>query len=103
MRGSPRRHGRRPRARREPRPPPGRPMPRRGRLLIFPCNGNGLEALDCLGDAFRCIGFIDDRPRACPRRCTACRCSAAGRWPSIPRPSRSRCPAAPRATPAGPR
>jgi sugar O-acyltransferase (sialic acid O-acetyltransferase NeuD family) len=31
-------------------------------LLIFPCNGNGLEALDCLGDAFRFIAFIDDTP-----------------------------------------
>jgi sugar O-acyltransferase (sialic acid O-acetyltransferase NeuD family) len=31
-------------------------------LLIFPCNGNGIEALDCLGDAFRCVGFIDDTP-----------------------------------------
>lgn len=31
-------------------------------LLIFPCNGNGVEALDCLGDAFRLIGFIDDTP-----------------------------------------
>ena len=29
-------------------------------LLIFPCNGNGIEALDCLGDAYRCIGFVDD-------------------------------------------
>src|SRR4030095_14765611 len=29
-------------------------------LLIFPCNGNGVEALDCLGDAYRCIGFVDD-------------------------------------------
>jgi sugar O-acyltransferase (sialic acid O-acetyltransferase NeuD family) len=29
-------------------------------LLIFPCNGNGSEALDCLGEAYRCIGFIDD-------------------------------------------
>ena len=29
-------------------------------LLIFPYNGNGLEALDCLGDAYRCIGFVDD-------------------------------------------
>ena len=34
------------------------PMP----LLIFPCNGNGIEALDCLGEAFRCVGFIDDTP-----------------------------------------
>lgn len=31
-------------------------------LLIFPCNGNALEALDCLGDAFRCEGFVDDTP-----------------------------------------
>jgi sugar O-acyltransferase (sialic acid O-acetyltransferase NeuD family) len=31
-------------------------------LLIFPCNGNGVEALDCLGEAFRPIGFVDDSP-----------------------------------------
>jgi sugar O-acyltransferase (sialic acid O-acetyltransferase NeuD family) len=31
-------------------------------LLIFPCNGNGIEALDCLGDAHHCIGFVDDTP-----------------------------------------
>ena len=31
-------------------------------LLIFPCNGNGLEALDCLGDAYAFAGFIDDEP-----------------------------------------
>ena len=31
-------------------------------LLIFPCNGNGLEALDCLGSEYRAIGFIDDSP-----------------------------------------
>jgi sugar O-acyltransferase (sialic acid O-acetyltransferase NeuD family) len=31
-------------------------------LLIFPCNGNGLEALDCLGDGYECIGFVDDTP-----------------------------------------
>jgi sugar O-acyltransferase (sialic acid O-acetyltransferase NeuD family) len=36
--------------------PPARP------LLIFPCNGNGVEALDCLGDAYRCVGFVDDTP-----------------------------------------
>lgn len=29
-------------------------------LLIFPCNGNALEALDCLGSAFDLIGFVDD-------------------------------------------
>ncbi len=32
-------------------------------LLIFPCNGNGLEALDCLGSAYACIGFADDTLR----------------------------------------
>jgi sugar O-acyltransferase (sialic acid O-acetyltransferase NeuD family) len=34
----------------------------RKKLLIFPYNGNGLEALDCLGDEYECIGFIDDTP-----------------------------------------
>lgn len=37
-----------------------RPDPRS--LLIFPCNGNGLEALDCLGTQFACRGFVDDTP-----------------------------------------
>lgn len=31
-----------------------------GQLLIFPCNGNGLEALDCLCRGIQAIGFIDD-------------------------------------------
>lgn len=31
-------------------------------LLIFPCNGNGVEALDCLGADYRLLGFIDDTP-----------------------------------------
>ncbi len=31
-------------------------------LLIFPCNGNAVEALDCLGDAHRLVGFVDDTP-----------------------------------------
>jgi sugar O-acyltransferase (sialic acid O-acetyltransferase NeuD family) len=30
------------------------------KLLIFPFNGNGVEALDCLADQFECIGFVDD-------------------------------------------
>ena len=29
-------------------------------LLVFPCNGNGLEALDCLGEGFHMLGFVDD-------------------------------------------
>jgi sugar O-acyltransferase (sialic acid O-acetyltransferase NeuD family) len=31
-------------------------------LLIFPFNGNGLEALDCLDDAYRLVAFVDDTP-----------------------------------------
>jgi len=31
-------------------------------LLIFPYNGNGLEALDCIGEGYRFLGFIDDTP-----------------------------------------
>src|SRR5690606_37902185 len=29
-------------------------------LLIFPFNGNGLEALGCLGKNFNFLGFVDD-------------------------------------------
>jgi sugar O-acyltransferase (sialic acid O-acetyltransferase NeuD family) len=38
---------------------PRAPVP----LLIFPCNGNGIEALDCLGSQYRMLGFIDDTPQ----------------------------------------
>jgi sugar O-acyltransferase (sialic acid O-acetyltransferase NeuD family) len=31
-------------------------------LLIFPCNGNAIEAVDCLGESLELIGFIDDAP-----------------------------------------
>jgi sugar O-acyltransferase (sialic acid O-acetyltransferase NeuD family) len=31
-------------------------------LLIFPCNGNGIEALDCAAATHEVIGFIDDTP-----------------------------------------
>lgn len=30
------------------------------KLLIFPYNGNGIEALDCIGNQFEFIGFVDD-------------------------------------------
>ena len=30
------------------------------KILIFPHNGNGLEALDCLGNDFKLAGFVDD-------------------------------------------
>jgi sugar O-acyltransferase (sialic acid O-acetyltransferase NeuD family) len=29
-------------------------------LLVFPANGNALEALDCLGGAFSLLAFVDD-------------------------------------------
>ena len=31
-------------------------------LLIFPCNGNAVEALDCLGSAYQLLAFVDDTP-----------------------------------------
>ncbi|MDE3009405.1 MAG: NeuD/PglB/VioB family sugar acetyltransferase [Pseudomonadota bacterium] len=31
-------------------------------ILIFPRNGNGVEALACLGTAWRMVGFIHDAP-----------------------------------------
>lgn len=33
-----------------------------GALLIFPCNGNALEALNCLVPAHHFLGFVDDTP-----------------------------------------
>jgi sugar O-acyltransferase (sialic acid O-acetyltransferase NeuD family) len=30
------------------------------RILIFPCNGNAIEALDCLGPTYEFAGFVDD-------------------------------------------
>ena len=37
-------------------------MQERPGLLIFPYNGNGLEALACIGDQYTFIGFVDDIP-----------------------------------------
>lgn len=31
-------------------------------MLLFPCNGNAIEALDGLGDDWHCVGFVDDTP-----------------------------------------
>lgn len=42
--------------------------PRDRTLLIFPCNGNGLEALDCLTEADCFLGFVDDAPEKHGRR-----------------------------------
>lgn len=38
-------------------------MNQRKGLLIFPCNGNAIEALDCLGATHELIAFIDDSPQ----------------------------------------
>lgn len=32
------------------------------KLVIFPYNGNGLEAIDCINNEFEFLGFIDDTP-----------------------------------------
>jgi sugar O-acyltransferase (sialic acid O-acetyltransferase NeuD family) len=32
------------------------------KLLIFPFNGNALEAMDCIGGQYELLGFIDDTP-----------------------------------------
>jgi sugar O-acyltransferase (sialic acid O-acetyltransferase NeuD family) len=32
------------------------------KLIIFPFNGNGLEALDCIQGQYDLIGFVDDMP-----------------------------------------
>ncbi len=41
-------------------------------LLVFPCNGNGLEALACLGDRWQCVGFVDDTPEKQGRTVHGC-------------------------------
>lgn len=33
------------------------------KLLLFPFNGNSIEALDCIDNSFEVIGFIDDDPK----------------------------------------
>jgi sugar O-acyltransferase (sialic acid O-acetyltransferase NeuD family) len=38
------------------------PRPAATPLLVFPFNGNALEAIDCLGDAFVLVAFVDDTP-----------------------------------------
>jgi len=43
-------------------------MPAKTPLLIFSAGGNATEALDCLGERFALIGFIDDAPEKQGRR-----------------------------------
>jgi hypothetical protein len=52
-------------------------MPAKKKLLIFPFNGNGIEALDCIDEAaFEFLGFIDDNPE---------KLMAKNPWPVFPR------------------
>ena len=54
-------------------------------LLIFPCNGNAIEALDCLGSAFQLIGFVDDSPEKIGREVHGHKVftrAAFGDWPT---------------------
>lgn len=30
------------------------------KLILFPFNGNAIEALDCISNEYECIGFVDD-------------------------------------------
>lgn len=30
------------------------------RLLLFPCNGNAVESLDCVAETYSVLGFVDD-------------------------------------------
>jgi len=32
-------------------------------LFLFPCNGNAIEALDCLSESDQLVAFIDDAPQ----------------------------------------
>jgi sugar O-acyltransferase (sialic acid O-acetyltransferase NeuD family) len=40
----------------------GGPAPAGPTLLIFPCNGNAIEALDCIASSHVLLGFVDDTP-----------------------------------------
>ena len=54
-------------------------------LLIFPCNGNGIEALGCLGPSHSFIGFIDDletKQGTSVHGHTVYGRDALGRWPN---------------------
>ena len=53
-------------------------------LLVFPFNGNALEAIDCLGRAFALVAFIDDTPAKQgpgPLAIPVLGRDALGRWP----------------------
>lgn len=43
-------------------PPAALPRDAATPLLLFPFNGNALEAIDCLGSAFELVAFVDDTP-----------------------------------------
>jgi sugar O-acyltransferase (sialic acid O-acetyltransferase NeuD family) len=55
-------------------------------LVIFPCNGNAVEALDCLGDEYRLIAFIDDTTEKQGREVFGCPVfgrEALARWSNV--------------------
>ncbi len=41
-------------------------------LLIFPCNGNAMEAADCLGEEWDLLAIVDDTPEKQGRRVAGC-------------------------------
>ena len=53
-------------------------------LLLFPCNGNAVEALDCVEADWELLGFIDDDPAKQGSRCHGLPVhsrAALARWP----------------------
>ena len=53
-------------------------------LLIFPCNGNALEAADCLGEEWELAAIVDDTPEKQGQRVAGCTVgprSAFAEWP----------------------
>jgi sugar O-acyltransferase (sialic acid O-acetyltransferase NeuD family) len=59
----------------------------RSPLLIFPCNGNAIEALDSLGHTHHLLGFVDDTPEkqgTVVHGYTVYSRDALARWPQAP-------------------
>ena len=53
-------------------------------LLLFPCNGNAVEALDALDAGWDVLGFVDDAPAKQGTLChglTVYSRTAFARWP----------------------
>ncbi len=53
-------------------------------LQLFPCNGYAIEALNCLGENWHCVGFVDDSEEKQGTRVNGIEVldrSAFARWP----------------------